>query len=576
MALNPGTKLGVYEILSTLGSGGMGDVYRARDTKLGREVAVKVLPESLARDPERVARFEREARLLASLNHPGIATLYGFEVSDHVHYLVMELVEGETLAERIARHPVPIEEAISLFKQIAEAIEAAHEKGIVHRDLKPANIKVTPESVVKVLDFGLAKAFVEENASSELSQSPTITRHATATGAIMGTAAYMSPEQARGKTVDKRTDIWAFGCCLYETLTGKVAFLGETVSDTIVKILDKEPNWNALPEGAHTLLIQKCLRKDPHRRLQAIGDVRIELEEGTGVLAQGQEEAGQPRTSRLAVLVAIVATAIAAWSLLSRRSSTSMPNVRAAIPLPEGAGLAVGNTAALAISPDGERTAFVASRDNTRQLYLRSLDEMEARLIEGTEGARMPFFSPDGRWLGFFMDGELRKVPVTGGAVIQITAIRGSFRGASWGDDDRIVFTPSNNVGLARVSAGGDDFEWLTTPVRERGEKSHRFPEVLPGADAVLFTLGASDIERFDDAAIAVLSLETGEYRVLVEGGTNPRYSATGHLVYSHGDALLAVPFDVAELQLKGDARSRSQWRDQLAHHGLCGVQRRS
>ena len=433
MALNPGTKLGAYEILSTLGSGGMGDVYRARDTKLGREVAVKVLPESLARDPERVARFEREARLLASLNHPGIATLYGFEVSDHVHYLVMELVEGETLAERIARHPVPIEEAISLFKQIAEAIEAAHEKGIVHRDLKPANIKVTPESVVKVLDFGLAKAFVEENASSELSQSPTITRHATATGAIMGTAAYMSPEQARGKTVDKRTDIWAFGCCLYETLTGKVAFLGETVSDTIVKILDKEPNWNALPEGAHTLLIQKCLRKDPHRRLQAIGDVRIELEEGTGVLAQGQEEAGQPRTSRLAVLVAIVATAIAAWSLLSRRSSTSMPNVRAAIPLPEGAGLAVGNTAALAISPDGERTAFVASRDNTRQLYLRSLDEMEARLIEGTEGARMPFFSPDGRWLGFFMDGELRKVPVTGGAVIQITAIRGSFRGASWG-----------------------------------------------------------------------------------------------------------------------------------------------
>ena len=247
MALNPGTKLGVYEILSSLGSGVMGDVYRARDTKLGREVAVKVLPESFARDLERVARFEREARLLASLNHPGIATLYGFEVSDNVHYLVMELVEGETLAERIARHPVPLDEAISLFKQIAEAIEAAHEKGIVHRDLKPANIKVTPEGVVKVLDFGLAKAFVEENASSEMSQSPTITRHATAAGAILGTAAYMSPEQARGKAVDKRTDIWAFGCCLYEALTGKIAFLGETVSDTIVKILDKEPDWNALP-----------------------------------------------------------------------------------------------------------------------------------------------------------------------------------------------------------------------------------------------------------------------------------------------------------------------------------------
>ena len=552
MALNPGTRLGVYEILATLGSGGMGDVYRARDTKLGREVAVKVLPDSFARDPERVARFEREARLLASLNHPGIATLYGFEVSDGVHYLVMELVEGETLAERIARHPIPIDEAISLFTQIAEAVEAAHEKGIVHRDLKPANIKVTPEGVVKVLDFGLAKAFVEENASSELSQSPTITRHATGTGVIMGTAAYMSPEQARGKAVDKRTDIWAFGCCLYEALTGKVAFLGETVSDTIVKILDKEPNWSVLPESAPELLIQKCLRKDPHRRLQAIGDARIELEDGTGVRAQGQEEAGQPRTSRLAVLVAIVATAIAAWSLLGLR--TSMPIVRAAISLPEGTELALGTTAALAISPDGERTAFVASRDNTRQLYLRSLDEMDAQLIEGTEGARMPFFSPDGRWLGFFMDGELRKVSVTGGAVIQITEISGDIRGASWGDDDRIVFAPDNHVGIARVSAEGEDFEWLTTPAKEQGEKSHRFPEVLPGANAVVFTLGTGDIETFDDASIAVLSLDTGEYRVLLEGGTNPRYSATGHLVYSHGDALFAVPFDVSELQLQGTA----------------------
>ncbi len=550
MALNPGTKLGVYEIGATLGSGGMGDVYRARDTKLGREVAVKVLPESFARDPERVARFEREARLLASLNHPGIATLYGFEMTDGVHYLVMELVEGETLAERIARHPVPIEEAISLFRQIAEAIEAAHEKGIVHRDLKPANIKVTPEGVVKVLDFGLAKAFVEENASSELSQSPTITRHATATGAIMGTAAYMSPEQARGKAVDKRTDIWAFGCCLFEALTGKVAFLGETVSDTLVRILDKEPEWNALPESAPELLIQRCLRKDPHRRLQAIGDARVELEEDTGV--RGHGEAAQPRTSRLAVLIAIVATGIAVWSVLSRSPGASMPNVRAAIPLPAGAELAIWRTTTVAISPDGELIALVASRDNTRQLFLRSLDVMDAQLIDGTEGATMPFFSPDSRWLGFLVGDNLMKVAVTGGALVAIAETGGNVRGASWGDDDWIVFAPSGSVGLARVSAEGGVIEILTTPARDRREKSHRFPEVLPGADAVLFTLATGDIETFDDGSIAVHSLETGDYRVLLEGGTNPRYSATGHLVYAHGDSLFAVRFDASALQVKG------------------------
>ena len=551
MALNPGTRLGVYEILATLGSGGMGDVYRARDTKLGREVAVKVLPESFARDPERVARFEREARLLASLNHPGIATLYGFEVSDGVHYLVMELVEGETLAERIARHPVPIDEAIGLFTQIAEAIEAAHEKGIVHRDLKPANIKVTPEGVVKVLDFGLAKAFVEENASSELSQSPTITRHATATGVIMGTAAYMSPEQARGKAVDKRTDIWAFGCCLYEALTGKVAFLGETVSDTIVKILDKEPNWNTLPEGAPELLIQKCLRKDPRRRLQTIGDVRIELEDGTGGhVLHDRRDAGQHRTSRLAVLLAIVATAVAVWSMLSRSSVETMPNVRAAIPLPTGTELAIWRTTMVAISPDGELIAFVASRDNTRQLFLRSLDVMDAQLIDGTEGATMPFFSPDSRWLGFLMGENLMKVAVTGGALVAIAETGGNVRGASWGDDDWIVFAPSGRAGLARVSAEGGVIEILTA--LDRREKSHRFPEVLPGADAVLFTLATGDIETFDDGSIAVHSLETGEYRVLLEGGTNPRYSATGRLVYAHGDSLFAVPFDASELQVKG------------------------
>ncbi len=282
MSLTSGTKLSSYEILDPIGAGGMGEVYRARDTKLGREVAVKVLPEAFAQNEERLARFEREARLLASLNHPNIATLYGFEQSNGVQFLVMELADGETLAERLRRGPIPIEDAFPIFKQIAEALEAAHEKGIIHRDLKPANIKVSSEDKVKVLDFGLAKAMSEDPVKSELSESPTITRDATATGVILGTAAYMSPEQARGKTVDKRTDIWAFGCCLYEALTGRMVFQGDTLSDTIAGILERDPDWKALPESTTPgvrVVLRRCLQKDANRRLHDIADARIEMEE---------------------------------------------------------------------------------------------------------------------------------------------------------------------------------------------------------------------------------------------------------------------------------------------------------
>ena len=284
MSLTPGTKLGPYEILAPLGAGGMGEVYRARDTKLGREVAIKVLPEAFAQNEKRLARFEREARLLASLNHPNIATLYGFEQSDEVHFLVMELAEGETLTERVRRGPIPVEDALPIFKQIAEALEAAHEKGIIHRDLKPANIKVSSESKVKVLDFGLAKAMSGDPVKSEVSESPTITRDATATGVILGTAAYMSPEQARGKQVDKRTDIWAFGCVLYEALTGNWAFEGDTLTDTIATVLKNEPKWDVLPENTPAnirTLLHRCLQKDPHRRLHDMADVRIEIEQGS-------------------------------------------------------------------------------------------------------------------------------------------------------------------------------------------------------------------------------------------------------------------------------------------------------
>ena len=446
-----GQSLSHYKILEKLGSGGMGDVYKARDTKLGREVAIKVLPEAFAQDKERLARFEREAHLLASLNHPNIATIHDLEQSEGVHFLVLELVPGETLAERIERGPIPVDEALPLFKQIAEGLEAAHEKGVIHRDLKPANIKVTPDGKPKILDFGLAKAMAGEVPDQGLSESPTMTRGATEAGILLGTAPYMSPEQARGKAVDKRADIWAFGCCLYEALTGKTAFLGETVSDTIVVVLEHEPDWKSL-----------------------------------------------------------------------------------------------------AISPDGHIAAYVAEHGNASQLYLRAMDELEGRSIEGTDGARMPFFSPDSQWLGFWAGGKLMKVAVSGGAPLTIAEVGVTIRGACWTPEGEIVFMRDAGQGLSRISADGGEPEVLTTPNHDQHEKTHRLPEILPGGSAVLFTLGTGDIDSFDDASIAVLSLETGEYRVIIEGGTNARYSATGHLIYARAGYLLAVPFDLDELQVMG------------------------
>ena len=404
-----GQTLSHYKITTKLGEGGMGEVYRATDTKLNRDVALKVLPEAFAADRERMARFSREAQVLASLNHPNIASIYGLEDSADKHALVLELVEGETLAERIQKGAIPIGESLKIALQMAEALEAAHEKGIIHRDLKPANVKITPEGKVKVLDFGLAKALEDETPATDLTHSPT--RTGTAVGVIMGTAGYMSPEQARGQAVDKRTDIWAFGCVLYEVLSGKQVFGGTTVTDILAAIVHKEPDWEALPEGtprAILRLLRRCLDKDPHERLHHIADARIEIrhalsepsdhspgETATATSARWKQPIPLAAVGLLMVLIGVFVGPIL-WNSKDDSHPAPPTVTRFPIDLPGGA----ANT--LALSPDGTQLVYGAVRDNTRRLYLRAIDGLEAKEIPGTEGGWAPFFSPDGKWVGFF------------------------------------------------------------------------------------------------------------------------------------------------------------------------------
>jgi serine/threonine-protein kinase len=551
MSLNPGTKLGSYEIISSIGAGGMGEVYRARDTKLGREVAIKVLPEAFSKDPERLARFEREARLLASLNHPHIATIHGLENVGGTNFLVMELVPGETLAEKIARGPIPFRDALPLFQQISEALQAAHEKGIIHRDLKPANIKVTPEDSVKLLDFGLAKAFEEEpDPSSDLSQSPTLTR-GTAAGVILGTAPYMSPEQARGKPVDQRADIWAFGCCLFEALTGRVAFLGETVSDTLSAILGKEPHWQRLPRNTPRRvqeLLRRCLRKDATRRLQHIGDARIEIEESISSTPESELEDALSRVARrerIALWSLVAVLAALAGSLVIRSfvaAPESKPVARFSIQLPQSQFLWDSSGPHVAISPDGNRLAYVALEGGQRRLYHRPVDEFEATPLTGTEGASRPFFSPDGKWVGFFAQRKLKKASLLGeGAPVTLgEAVEGW--GGTWGEDGTIVFTPMWLVGLSRVHSGGGSPEVI---LPASTESQFGYPQFLPGGRAILFTLFSPETSH-----IALLSLDTGEVRTLIDG-TYARY-ASGHLFYTQADSLFAVRFDSKRLEVEG------------------------
>jgi len=563
MTLAAGSKLGPYEILSPLGAGGMGEVYRARDAKLNRDVAIKVLPEAVAEDAERLARFQREAQVLASLNHPHIAAIYGLEKAGSVEALVLELVEGETLSERIAQGAIPIDEALAIARQIADALEAAHEKGIVHRDLKPANVKVTPEGKVKVLDFGLAKALTGDRSSPDQTHSPTLTAAATQAGVVIGTAAYMSPEQARGKSVDKRADIWAFGAVLYEMLAGQKAFEGETVSDTLAAVLRADIDWSALPPetpASVRRVLRRCLDRDPKTRFRDIADARIEMDEASepaplGAAPPPVARARGGRASWAVAALLAIAAAFGWWRVLTGSKAAPPARTAFAVPVPVGDLIAYDDTPILALSRDGRRLVYAAERAGTRGLFLRMFGELEARPLEGTTGARGPFFSPDGQWIGFFAEGgRLKKAPVSGGPPQLICEGMTAQRGAVWADDDSIILTADYAAGLSRVSARGGRIEPLTKVDTAKGDRTHRWPDVLPGGEGVLFTIGSERSPgNYDDAKIALLDRKTGRVRVLFEGGSMARYCPPGFLLYVRSRSLFAVAFDAKRGEIAGE-----------------------
>jgi len=551
MPLAAGTRLGPYEIVAPIGAGGMGEVYRARDTNLGREVAIKVLPAPLARDPERLARFQREAKVLASLNHPNIGHIYGVESQA----LVMELVEGKTLASHLKPGPLPMETTLNYARQIAEALEAAHEKGIVHRDLKPANIMVTPAGLVKVLDFGLAKAAEERSDASDPADSPTVTLSPTRTGVILGTAGYMSPEQARGASADTRADIWAYGVVLYEMLAGRRVFSGESVTDILAGVLRAEPDWSALPAATPPRirkLLRRCLERDRKQRLQAIGEARIAID------APEQDVRPLPAATRLrpwavAVLaMAFAAVAAAGWWRASRSAPPS-PLMRLNVEL--GLDMNLGRPpgeAVLALSPDGTLlAASVRGPDGESRLATRRLDQSQTTLLAGTEGAGAPFFSPDGQWIAFNADHKIKKISVRGGVAVTLCDASGWITG-SWGDDGNIIAPLGWGTGLSRIPSAGGPPAPVTELNREKGELRHGWPQVLPGSRAVLFTTGHA-AQTFDDADIEVVSLKTGERTILHHGGFFARYLPSGHLVWIHQNALYAAPFDLGRLALTGE-----------------------
>jgi hypothetical protein len=564
LPLTPGSRIGVYTITAPIGEGGMGQVFRARDTKLDRDVAIKILPERFAHDADRLARFQREARTLAALNHANIAGIYGFEENGGLTALVMELVEGEDLSQRIARGAIPIDDALPIAKQIADALEAAHEQGIIHRDLKPANVKVRPDGTVKVLDFGLAKAMEPMSTSSgNAMNSPTLSLHATMGGVILGTAAYMSPEQARGKTVDKRADIWAFGTVLFEMLTGRRAFAGEDITDTIVLVVSKEPDWSALPTPTPVALrrvLKSCLKKDAKVRMRDIGEARIALDQS---ITGAPDDVSAPASltaavvpawrsalpwavvGALAIGLALVVGLWAPW----RKASLSAP-MRLSADLGADVSITIGLGNAMSLSPDGGIVAFVAqSASGRRQLYVRRLSQVQATPLSETDAAAPgPFFSPDGQWIAFFADGKLKKIATAGGAAVTLCDARAG-RGGAWGEDGTIVFQPSTTGSLMRVSSAGGAPEPLT--FLGDGEVTQRWPQVLPGGNAVLFT-SSRDSGAFEDANLVVQSLPTGPRTVVQRGGYHGRYLPSGHLVYLHEGTLFAAPFDLDRRTVTG------------------------
>jgi serine/threonine protein kinase/Tol biopolymer transport system component len=578
MQLEPGSKLGQYEIVSALGAGGMGEVYRARDTTLGREVAVKLLLKEVSSDPERLARFEREARVLASLNHPNIATLHGFEQEDDTSFLVMELVEGETLADRIARGSIPLKEAAPLFLEIAQALDAAHEQGVVHRDLKPANIKIDTGGRVKILDFGLAKAMSPEAEAAPdagTSLSPTLTLAATQRGEILGTAAYMSPEQARGLAVDRRADVWAFGVCLWEALTGKRLFQGEDASITMARVLDREPDWSELPAGLPSAihrLLRRCLQKSSAHRLRDIADAGFEIEEA---IQQAAQERSRPRAKaahgRRSPAVPLAIGAVLggllvglALSQLDRADPT--PVRRVSVRLGEGNKLQPSQTSQTesgwypALAPDGSALAYVVSTGDSFHIEVRQLDRLEGEPVDGTEGGTWPFFSPDGRSIAFFADGMLKKVSLEGDLPTELCEAPLAL-GGHWFDRDTIIFASwyfETNSNLMRVSADGGEPESLI-----EFEGTLGAPHVLPDGVSVLVnaSLSPKDVpsreSNEDRREISVISLAEGADRTprpLVEG-LNPHYLESGHLFFGQpGRRLMVAPFDATRLEVTGPA----------------------
>jgi len=568
MALNAGARFGPYEVLDLLGAGGMGEVYRARDTRLKRDVAIKVLPDGVATDPERLARFHREAELLASLNHPNIAAIYGLEQADAITALVLELIEGDTLADRLARGPMRFSDAMAIARQIVEALDAAHSKGVIHRDLKPANIKVTPDEKVKVLDFGLA-AVVQNSGVHDVNvtHSPTLTLGATRAGVILGTAAYMSPEQATGSSADKRADVWAFGVVLWEMLTGRRIFEGETVSHTLAFVITKEPDWNALPSSTPPSirrLLRRCLEKDRKRRLPDIASAQMEIDDAltasaaevVAATAAAPPIAPSPWQRALpwafgAIATIALAVVVALWAPWRTPARLAPVRVSVEIGVDASIGSSGAPSASLALSPDGTLLAFAATGDGGQmQLYVRRLSQLQATVLAAGENVRDPFFSPDGQWIAFFADGKLKKISATGGAAVTLCDAPAG-RGGTWAEDGTIAFVPDSapETSIFRVSSAGGKAERLTT--RADGEQLHRWPQTLKGGRALLFT-AATTAGAFDSASLVVQTIPDGSRKVVHRGGYYGRYLPSGHLTFVSDGTLFAAPFDLDRLELTG------------------------
>jgi serine/threonine-protein kinase len=561
-----GQTLANYKILDKLGEGGMGEVWRAQDTTLGREVAIKVLPDAFTADAERLARFEREARVLATFNHPRIAGIYGLEDVDGRKLLVMQMAEGETLAERIDRGPIPPEQALKIALQIAEGLEAAHDKGIIHRDLKPANVTITANGDVTILDFGLAKALESSDASGSgpqgLSLSPTLTAGMTTAGVLLGTAAYMSPEQARGEDADRRADIWAFGIVLMEMLTGNRVYAGRTLSDTLAGVLAREPEWDQLPADTPARvrsLLERCLEKESLQRLQAIGEARIAIErflqDPTADEISTNDAGAQPKGIKRHlpwVAVAVMAALLVVAAVFRPWGATEEPTMRLEVKVSDDP-LFVTIGASVELSPDGRHIVYVTDGEAGRTLSVRALDQLEGTpLVTGSSQSQPyhPFFSPDGQWVGFVTPTELKKVPITGGTPIALCkANRG--RGASWGPDNTIVFAPTRIGGLFTVSAAGGEPVELTTLDTESNEGAHYWPQVVPGGH-VIFTVIHQGSGVADEAVIESVDMATGERKVLHRGGAYGRWVPSGHLVYIRENTLFAMPFDIDRMEATG------------------------